>query len=310
MRRSPCSARRHDRLVDVAEEAGNGAVAIRCDVTDEASCRDAIAEAADALGGIDGLVYATGIGPLAPARRSRRRHLAPRVRHQRHRRRAGHRRRVAAPHRVTRRGRVPLVGQRVTDPAVARPRRLRREQGRARAVGGGVPGRVPDRGLHPGHRRRVPGRRWARDDRIRQRVGIPTSPASCIRPGWPATSSPERCSRSRNWSAWSTTCCGVVRARRCPWWRWCRDPWPEQAVGSFVLELDGDAHHERHVAVGLVAPRAGGQQAVHVDPDLGVRPVRRRCARRSRGSARRPRAAAHRSKPTTVSTAPRTLTAR
>ena len=58
-------ARRHDRLVEAAEEAGNGAVAIRCDVTDEASCRDAIAEAADALGGIDGLVYATGIGPLA-----------------------------------------------------------------------------------------------------------------------------------------------------------------------------------------------------------------------------------------------------
>jgi NAD(P)-dependent dehydrogenase (short-subunit alcohol dehydrogenase family) len=58
-------ARRHDRLVEVAEEAGNGAVAIRCDVTDEASCRDAIAASAEALGGIDGLVYATGIGPLA-----------------------------------------------------------------------------------------------------------------------------------------------------------------------------------------------------------------------------------------------------
>jgi NAD(P)-dependent dehydrogenase (short-subunit alcohol dehydrogenase family) len=58
-------ARRHDRLVEVAEEAGDGAVAIRCDVTDEASCRDAIGSAASALGGIDALVYATGIGPLA-----------------------------------------------------------------------------------------------------------------------------------------------------------------------------------------------------------------------------------------------------
>jgi NAD(P)-dependent dehydrogenase (short-subunit alcohol dehydrogenase family) len=58
-------ARRHERLVDAAKEAGDGAVAIRCDVTDETSCRDAITEAADALGGIDALVYATGVGPLS-----------------------------------------------------------------------------------------------------------------------------------------------------------------------------------------------------------------------------------------------------
>ena len=58
-------ARRHDRLVDAAEEAGSGTLAIRCDVTDEASCRSAIEEAADGLGGIDALVYATGIGPLS-----------------------------------------------------------------------------------------------------------------------------------------------------------------------------------------------------------------------------------------------------
>lgn len=58
-------ARRHDRLVDAAAEAGSGALAIRCDVTDEASCRGAIEEAAAGLGGIDALVYATGIGPLS-----------------------------------------------------------------------------------------------------------------------------------------------------------------------------------------------------------------------------------------------------
>jgi NAD(P)-dependent dehydrogenase (short-subunit alcohol dehydrogenase family) len=58
-------ARRHDRLVDAAEEAGPGTLAIRCDVTDEASCRSAIEEAAAGLGGIDAVVYATGIGPLA-----------------------------------------------------------------------------------------------------------------------------------------------------------------------------------------------------------------------------------------------------
>jgi NAD(P)-dependent dehydrogenase (short-subunit alcohol dehydrogenase family) len=58
-------ARRHDRLVDAAREAGAGTLAIRCDVTDETSCRSAIEEAAGALGGIDGLLYAPGVGPLA-----------------------------------------------------------------------------------------------------------------------------------------------------------------------------------------------------------------------------------------------------
>lgn len=56
-------ARRRDRLQAAATEAGNGALAIACDVTDEESCKSAIAEAASRLGGIDALVYATGIGP-------------------------------------------------------------------------------------------------------------------------------------------------------------------------------------------------------------------------------------------------------
>ena len=58
-------ARRRGRLDDAAKEAGPGALAIECDVTDGASCRSAIAEAAAGLGGIDALVYAPGIGPLA-----------------------------------------------------------------------------------------------------------------------------------------------------------------------------------------------------------------------------------------------------
>jgi NAD(P)-dependent dehydrogenase (short-subunit alcohol dehydrogenase family) len=58
-------ARRRARLEDAAEEAGPGTLAIECDVTDEASCRAAIEEAAAGLGGIDALVYAPGIGPLA-----------------------------------------------------------------------------------------------------------------------------------------------------------------------------------------------------------------------------------------------------
>jgi NAD(P)-dependent dehydrogenase (short-subunit alcohol dehydrogenase family) len=57
-------ARRKDRLDDAAREAGGNAVAIACDVTDEASVADAIDEAARELGGIDGMVYASGIGPL------------------------------------------------------------------------------------------------------------------------------------------------------------------------------------------------------------------------------------------------------
>ena len=58
-------ARRHDLLEAAAKEAGPDTLVIECDVTDEASCRSAIADAAAGLGGIDALVYAPGIGPLA-----------------------------------------------------------------------------------------------------------------------------------------------------------------------------------------------------------------------------------------------------
>jgi NAD(P)-dependent dehydrogenase (short-subunit alcohol dehydrogenase family) len=57
-------ARREDLLADAAKEAGPGTLAIRCDVTDEASCRQAMEEAARGLGGIDAVVYATGISVL------------------------------------------------------------------------------------------------------------------------------------------------------------------------------------------------------------------------------------------------------
>lgn len=58
-------ARRHERLVDTAQAIGPAALAVPCDATDPASCREAIEKAAAGLGGIDGLVYAPGIGPLA-----------------------------------------------------------------------------------------------------------------------------------------------------------------------------------------------------------------------------------------------------
>ena len=57
-------ARRKERLDDAAKEAGDGALAIACDVSDEASCTAAIDEAARALGGIDALIYTPAIGPL------------------------------------------------------------------------------------------------------------------------------------------------------------------------------------------------------------------------------------------------------
>jgi NAD(P)-dependent dehydrogenase (short-subunit alcohol dehydrogenase family) len=59
-------ARRVDRLEDAAREAGAGALAISCDVTDEKACQRAVDEAAEGLGGIDGLVYAPAVGPLLP----------------------------------------------------------------------------------------------------------------------------------------------------------------------------------------------------------------------------------------------------
>jgi NAD(P)-dependent dehydrogenase (short-subunit alcohol dehydrogenase family) len=57
-------ARRRERIESAAKEAGPGAIAVECDVTDEASCRSAISDAAEALGGIDGLVYTPAVGPL------------------------------------------------------------------------------------------------------------------------------------------------------------------------------------------------------------------------------------------------------
>lgn len=57
-------ARRLDRLEGAAEDAGDGAVAIECDVCDEESVRSAVNAAADALGGIDNLVYTPAIGSV------------------------------------------------------------------------------------------------------------------------------------------------------------------------------------------------------------------------------------------------------
>ena len=57
-------ARRRERIEKAAAEAGADAVAVGCDVTDEASVRSAIRAAADALGGIDNIVYTPAIGSV------------------------------------------------------------------------------------------------------------------------------------------------------------------------------------------------------------------------------------------------------
>jgi NAD(P)-dependent dehydrogenase (short-subunit alcohol dehydrogenase family) len=57
-------SRRIERVQVAAAEAGNGAFAVECDATSEESCRSAIAEAVQRLGGIDALVYTAAISPL------------------------------------------------------------------------------------------------------------------------------------------------------------------------------------------------------------------------------------------------------
>jgi len=65
------AARRRELLDRAVAEASDGAIAVRCDVTAAGDCARAVGATADALGGIDALVYATGMSPLVmlePAR--------------------------------------------------------------------------------------------------------------------------------------------------------------------------------------------------------------------------------------------------
>ena len=58
------AARRRDRLDATVAEAGGSARAVVCDVTAAGDCARAVTETASALGGIDALVYASGMSPL------------------------------------------------------------------------------------------------------------------------------------------------------------------------------------------------------------------------------------------------------
>ena len=59
------AARRVERCAEAAQQAGNGAVALRCDVREEAECKSLLGAVEDAFGGLDALLYATGLSPLA-----------------------------------------------------------------------------------------------------------------------------------------------------------------------------------------------------------------------------------------------------
>ena len=59
-------ARRADRLASLADRLGTGAVAVTCDITDEAAVPDAVDEAAARLGGLDAVVNSAGVFTVGP----------------------------------------------------------------------------------------------------------------------------------------------------------------------------------------------------------------------------------------------------
>jgi NAD(P)-dependent dehydrogenase (short-subunit alcohol dehydrogenase family) len=60
------SARSVDKLEAVAEACGPRAVALPCDVQDETQCRALVEATVERLGGLDALVYATGMSIFRP----------------------------------------------------------------------------------------------------------------------------------------------------------------------------------------------------------------------------------------------------
>ncbi|GAB3866517.1 3-oxoacyl-ACP reductase FabG [Nocardioides maradonensis] len=61
------AARRADRLAVVAEELGQDALAVPCDITSEADCRTLVGAVTDRFGRIDALVNNAGIAASGPA---------------------------------------------------------------------------------------------------------------------------------------------------------------------------------------------------------------------------------------------------
>jgi NAD(P)-dependent dehydrogenase (short-subunit alcohol dehydrogenase family) len=55
------TARRADRLGEVAQEVPGGALVLPCDVRDPVACESVVAQAGEGLGGLDALVYVAGV---------------------------------------------------------------------------------------------------------------------------------------------------------------------------------------------------------------------------------------------------------
>jgi NAD(P)-dependent dehydrogenase (short-subunit alcohol dehydrogenase family) len=64
------AARRRELVASAAAEAGNGAIGVVCDVRDADSCSAVVAEAVEAFGGLDALVYSTAIDLLVRIERA------------------------------------------------------------------------------------------------------------------------------------------------------------------------------------------------------------------------------------------------
>jgi NAD(P)-dependent dehydrogenase (short-subunit alcohol dehydrogenase family) len=55
------AARRGEKVAMLAESIGNGAIGLQCDVCEEASCAEVVDRAAEALGGLDAVLYSPAI---------------------------------------------------------------------------------------------------------------------------------------------------------------------------------------------------------------------------------------------------------
>ena len=152
-------ARRLERLEAAAKEAGPGAIALACDVTDPESCATALAEAARQLGGIDALVYTPAIGPLASLTDidvdTWRRVFDTNVIG------AALVTTAALPHLAKSEGIAVYLssGERIADTTLARIGLVRGQQGGARQARGGVPSGASQHRLHPLGRRGLRRRR-------------------------------------------------------------------------------------------------------------------------------------------------------
>jgi len=58
------AARRKERLEEAVAEVAPGAIAVPCDVRSAPDCARAVAQTVEAFGGLDALVYVTGMSPL------------------------------------------------------------------------------------------------------------------------------------------------------------------------------------------------------------------------------------------------------